>query len=291
MVSAVAPPMWGVRIMLWSLSRGLSGAVGWVSNTSKAAPAIRPGVEGVYQRGLVYHGWVGTVYQIGGGFHPGDCVRVNHAGGGGRGGEVEAYEVGVGGEGLQGGHADIWGRVGYIGVVGYEVHAEGGAHRGELEADSAESDDAEGSALYFYAAHGGIRLDGVLPLGGGDVGVGAGDLAGEGEHEGQGVFGDGAGVPGGGVDDGDSALGGGLDVYVVSGGAAYSDESKSGRVGHGFLENEVGFHDEDGDAGRSDSGGEFFWVGKASGVQPAFVFDGHGGREGGGVVGGRRGRG
>ncbi len=107
------------------------------------------------------------------------------------------------------------------GVVGDEVHAEGGGAAGDLEADAAEADDAEGFAAELGA------LEGLFVPGAGVHGrVGAGDGAAHGDHEAEGELGDGDGVGAGGVHDDDAGLGGGGGVDVVDAYAGAADDAE-----------------------------------------------------------------
>ena len=133
------------------------------------------------------------------------------------------------------------------GVVADEVHAEAGGAAGDLEADAAEADDAEGFAAELGALEGFF-----LPFAGVHGGVGAGDGAGERDHEAEGEFGYGYGVGAGGVHDDDAAMGGGVGVDVVY---AYAGAADDAEFGGGLEEFGVGL-----DGGADDEGvgvGEF----------------------------------
>ena len=111
------------------------------------------------------------------------------------------------------------------GIVADEVHAEGLGAASDFKADAAEADDAERLAAKFGALQ---RL--LLPLAGVHGGVGAGDGAGQRDHEADGEFGDGDGVGAGGVHDDDAATRGGGGVDVVDAYAGAADDAEFRRV-------------------------------------------------------------
>ena len=113
--------------------------------------------------------------------------------------DVEGEEVGVGEDVLYRDEGDIVlarDHGGDEGIVADELHAEGAGAAGDLEADAAEADDAEGLATELGALE---RL--LVPLARVQAGVGVGDLAGHGDHEAEGELGDSDGVGAGGVHD------------------------------------------------------------------------------------------
>ena len=127
------------------------------------------------------------------------------------------------------------------GIVADELHAEGAGAAGDLEADAAEADDAEGLVAEF------LTLEGFfVPLAGVHGGVGAGDGAGHGDHEAEGELGYGYGVGAGGVHDDDAAVGGGVGVDVVY---AYAGAADDAEFGGGLEELGVGL-----DRGADDEG-------------------------------------
>ena len=166
------------------------------------------------------------------------------------------------------------GGTGYEGVVGNDVHAQGGAHSRKLGANSAKSDDACGAPFHLDAAHGNVRLDRILPLTGGDVSVRLWYSASEREHETKRVFGHGAGVSPRGIHHYDSVSRGGLHVNVVGRSTTYTDELESGSVVECFFKHKFGFHDQNRDAGLTDTSRQFFRVGQLSGIHPTFILDG-----------------
>ena len=130
-----------------------------------------------------------------------------------------------------GGGEDVVGRRGLLGaelpealggderVVGDDAHAERlGADRDEL-ADAAEAEDAEGLALDLGAAE-----LAALPLAAGERGVRLRDVAGQREHQRDGVLGGRDRVGLGRVGDDDALLGRGRDVDVVDADAGAADD-------------------------------------------------------------------
>ena len=183
--------------------------------------------EGVDEGVLLDHFVEGGVDEEGVGLQGGEFVGADHGGGIGGGGGVEGEEVGVLEELFerdQEGTALLLSNFSCVGVVGEDFHVEGGGEFRDYSADGAEADDAEGLTVEFESTVVNVAVDGVFPLTGLEVAVEVGDAAGEGEHEANGVFRDGAGVASGGVDDDDAVLGGGVEVDVVEGGAADAEE-------------------------------------------------------------------
>ncbi len=218
---------------------GLVNVEGCTSQTS--------GGQGVDEGVLLDHFVEGGVDEEGVGGEGGELVGTNHAGGFGCPGGMEREEVGVLEEQFHGkekGAAALLPFRPGVGVVGYDLHAEGGGELGYDAAHGAQADDAEGAAFQFGAAVIYVAVHGVFPLAGFDVGVEVGDAAGEGEHESYGVFRDGAGVPAGGVDDEYAVLRCGVEVDVVEDSAADADEFEVGGVLEEFFEDEIGFDDE-----------------------------------------------
>jgi hypothetical protein len=125
-------------------------------------------------------------------------------------------------------------------VVGDDFHFEGEGALGDGLADAAEADDAEGFASEL-GAHEGV----AVPLAGTEGGVGGGDFAGEGAHEGEGVLGGGDGVGVGGVHDEDAGLGGGFDIDVVDTDAGAGDGFEFAGVGEfGSADLDTGTDDD-----------------------------------------------
>ncbi len=140
----------------------------------------------------------------------------------GRLGEVDGDEVGDLQQLVQREHLDahLCGPGGlHVGVVGDDLHAEGGHALRDERADAAEADDAEGLLGQLDT-----RVLAALPLAVLQRGVGLRDVAGRGEEETAGQLGGGHDVRGGGVDDHHAGLGGGGDVHVVQADAGSCDD-------------------------------------------------------------------
>ena len=121
---------------------------------------------------------------------------------------------------VQEGHVHFVGHgFGDVGVVGDDVHAEGLCAPGDEAANIAKANDAQGFAVEFRAGE-----VGAFPLAGEEGGVGGGDVAADGEHEGHGVLGGSDGIGARGVHDDDAAGGGGFDVDVVYTNAGTTDD-------------------------------------------------------------------
>ncbi len=110
-------------------------------------------------------------------------------------------------------------------VVGDDVHVEGLHAGGDELPDLAEADHAEGLALDLDA---GELL--AVPTPGAQRGVGAGDVAGAGEQQRDGLLGGGDDVGGRRVDDHDAAFGGGGQLDVVEAHAGAGDDLEFRRV-------------------------------------------------------------
>ena len=106
-----------------------------------------------------------------------------------------------------------------VGVVGDDLHAEGGHPLGDQHADAAEADDAEGLLAQLDA---GVLA--ALPLAVLERGVGRRDVAGGGDEQAAGELGGGDDVGGRRVDDHHAGLGGGGDVDVVEADAGAGDD-------------------------------------------------------------------
>ena len=139
-------------------------------------------------------------------------------------GDVDGDEVAFGEDFVEGAELDAEGLEalgGDEGVVADDVHLEAAGATGDFGADAAEAEDAEGLAAQLDADE-----LAALPLAGGEGRVGGGDVAGEGEHQADGVLGGGDGDGGGGVDDDDAAGGGRVDVDVVDADAGAADDDE-----------------------------------------------------------------
>ena len=109
--------------------------------------------------------------------------------------------------------------VGQEGIVGDHAHLEADGALGDDRADVAATDQAQRLEAEL-GAHEAV----LLPLAGLGRGVGVGDLAGHGEHQGDGVLGGGDGVAVGRVHDHDAVRGGRLDVDIVDADAGAADD-------------------------------------------------------------------
>ena len=123
--------------------------------------------------------------------------------------------------------ASSWSSVSRSDVVVADVHVEALHAARDLLADVAEADDAEPLALHLVGADGGEV--GGAPLAGDDVVVVVHELLEHGEHEHDGVLGDGDGVGAAVVGDGHLGLARGLDVDPVVAGAGQLHQLQLGR--------------------------------------------------------------
>ena len=140
-------------------------------------------------------------------------------------------------------------------VISDDLHAQGGAHGGQLSSYRAQPHDAHDAPADFDPAHGYVGFRRVLPAVGRRVSVRFGNAASEGQSQRQRVFGYGAGVSAGRIDDRNSESGGGFDINLVGGSAADADEFQPSRPLDGVLEEEVRLYDQQvylvvGDAAR-----------------------------------------
>jgi hypothetical protein len=165
---------------------------------------------------------------------------------------VDRDEVGLGEQLLQPdqAHAEL-GRAGRLDVrvVGDEPGAERRDPLGEEHADAAQPDHADGLALQLDAG-----VLGTLPLPGLQRGRGGGGVAGDREQQGECLFRRGDDVRGGGIDDHDTAGGGGRHVDVVEADAGPRDHPQL-RGGGDRLGVDVGGAAHD-DGVRVGQGGE-----------------------------------
>ena len=114
--------------------------------------------------------------------------------------------------------------LGEEGVVGQDVHAEGQGAAGDLAADAAHAEDAEGLAHQLDA----LELL-AIPFAGRHRGVGLGHLARQAQNQGEGKLGGRDGVAAGRIHDHHAALSGGLDIHVVHSHAGAADDPQLGR--------------------------------------------------------------
>ncbi len=122
-------------------------------------------------------------------------------------------------------HAHLLGPfLGKEGVVGQNAHLEADGARADDGADIAGADDAERLAGDLDAHE--LRL---LPLAGLGRGVRGRKLAGDGEHQRDGVLGGGDRVAEGRVHDDDAAARGGRDIHIVDADAGAADDLEVGR--------------------------------------------------------------
>ena len=124
----------------------MSGAMGWESKTSSAAPAICPVAEGVDEGGLIDHVGVGAVDQERRGSHTCENLSIDHADGLRHCRDVDADEVRPGSGGVQVNHVDAGRRIGHVGVAAEHRHSERLTHFGESVAYGAHADDAQSAA-------------------------------------------------------------------------------------------------------------------------------------------------
>ena len=130
------------------------------------------------------------------------------------------------------------------------LHVEADGAAGDLAADAAEADDAE-----RLAGDLGAEELVAVPLAGLHGGVGGGDVAGQGEQQGDGVLGGRDGVAARGVHDDDAPARGGGDVDVVDADAGADDAAELA----GIVEQvggEAGAGADDGAVGGAEGGGE-----------------------------------
>ena len=174
------------------------------------------------QRGLVHQFTPGYVDDTGAGLDVLYLAHPQHSPGafGQRG--VQGDEVGLGQQFIQRQQldADAAGVVrGDEGVVAHQPHPEGLGAAGHLGADPPQAADAQGLVAHLDAHEGAApplaRLQRVMS---------AGDVAGQSQHQGDGMLGGGHGVAGGGVDHGDAGAGGGFQVDVVHTDAGAGDD-------------------------------------------------------------------
>ena len=107
---------------------------------------------------------------------------------------------------------------GHKGIVGEDSHLEGDGALGNFLTNATHADDAE-RLVGELCAHEGI----TVPLAGDEAGVGGGDLAREGEHEREGVFGGAEGVARRGIHDDAADARGGVFIDVVGAYAGADD--------------------------------------------------------------------
>ncbi len=127
-----------------------------------------------------------------------------------------------------------------VGVVGDDLHAEGGHPLRDQHADAAEADDAEGLLAELDT-----RVLGPLPLAVLQGGVGLRDVAGRGDQQTAGELGRGDDVGRRRVDDHHAGLGGGGDVDVVQSDAGAGDDAQLPGRGDGLGVHLGGGADED----------------------------------------------
>ena len=176
-------------------------------------------------------------------FHGGDGGGVDDAFGLRREADMEGDEVGEGEKFFGGDEADgvfAGDGGGDEGIVAEEFHAKLAGAAGDFEADAAEAENAEFLAVEFGALEGFF-----LPFAGVHGGVGAGKLAGEGDHKAEGEFGDGDGVGTRGVHNDDAAAGGGFGIDIVDADSGAADDAEVGRGGHkGIVDLDGGADDK-----------------------------------------------
>ena len=196
--------------------------IGSLGKTSSAAPATLPESSASFERRVVDQLAAGAVDDAHAVLHLRERLGVQPAARLGRLGQVDRDEVGL--------RVDVGARLGLLDaelavalggderVEGDDVHAEAARARGDELADAAEAEHAERLLVDLDAAE--LR---ALPLAGGQRAVRLRDVAGEREHQRDGVLGGGDDVRLRRVGDDDAALGGGLDVHVVDADARAAD--------------------------------------------------------------------
>jgi hypothetical protein len=201
----------------------LAGSSAKTSKAGAGQPALG---EGFGHRRLVDQPAAGAVDEAGALLHLRDHPGVEDAGGLLRFRQVERDEIGAGQQRLQlldlldaEGAGALGGE---IGVEGDDAHLQADGAGGDHAADIAAADQAE-----RLAGDLGPHEFRLLPLAGLGGGVGGGDLAGDGEHHGDGVLGGGDRVAEGRVHHHDPARGGGGEVDIVDADAGAADDLES----------------------------------------------------------------
>ena len=234
-----------------------------------------PSAERVHYGGGFHYAGVGAVDQVGVRLHSGDASRVYQADSFGGGRNVDADEIGLRHQVSQFRQLHSGRRMRQVRVISDDLHAQGGAHGGQFRAYGSQSHDAHDAPADFDPAHGYVRFSRVLPTVGRRVSVRFGNAASEGQGQRQRVFGYGAGVPAGRIDDQDSAPGSGFDVNLVGRSAADADEFQPARLFDGVLEQEVSLYDEQAYAVFGDAARQVVGVPDAARVQPTLMLDSH----------------
>ena len=219
--SAVEAPRCGVTTTS-SRAKIACSVKGSEGKTSSAAPASLPTLEPRLDRVEVDELAAGAVDYPGAVLHRGDRVGVDQADRlrGLR--RVQGDDVGAAEQVLEAlgpldpELAEALGRDEL--VEGDDLHVEALGALGDELADAAEADHPEGLAVELGA----LEL-GPLPGAAGERAVRLGDVAAEGEHQGQGVLGGGDRVRFGRVGDDHAAAGGSRDVDVVDAGSGPAD--------------------------------------------------------------------
>ncbi len=143
-------------------------------------------------------------------------------------GGVNGDEIGAGQEFIQGDQLHPDSRSHFLGderIKADNPHSESQAPFRHHPADAAQADDPQGLVKHFRSL---VFLLFPLPLGHGPVGLG--DIAGHGQHEGNGVLGGGDGVAPRGVHDHDALFAGRRDVHVVQSGAGPTHHFQAGSL-------------------------------------------------------------
>ena len=201
------------------------------------------GLQRGVERFLVDEAAAGDVDDVRGALHLLEGLGAEHADGLRRLGHVDADEVRLREQLVQGHqlHAELGGAGrGDVGIVGEDLGVEALQAGGDEGADPAQADDADLLLEEFDAG-----VLGALPLAVLERGAGLRDVAGEAQDVADGEFRGGDDVRGGGVHHHDTGLGGGLDVDVVEADACAGDHLEVLRGGDGLGVHLGGGADQD----------------------------------------------
>ena len=215
-----------------------------------------------HHRSVVEQLAAGAVHQPRALLHLREVGGVDHALGLRRESDVQADVVGLGEQLVQRHQRDLQllrEAEGDVGIVRDDLHAERDRALGDLDANLAQPDDAQGLALEFGALQGFL-----FPLAGMRRGVGLGKMARQRQHQRQRVLRHRDGVSARRVHHRDAALGGGLEVDVVHAHARAPDHAQLGRlVHHGGVNEHGGAHQQR--VGIGQLGGESVFLGSGYG--------------------------
>ena len=116
------------------------------------------------------------------------------------------------------------------GIVGQQAHSHGFGGFGNVGTDFPQSDNPQGFFVNF-----GTNILFAIPLPLFDGMVGVGDVARQGQHHGDGVFGRGDRIALRRVDDDDSLAGGGGDIHVIDPNSSATDNFELRPGGNDFF--------------------------------------------------------